>query len=245
VDASTLSRARFLPRPRRLLSALSDERLFHEARRGNEAAFEVIYDRYHRQLLAFCRHMLRSREDAEDALQQTFASAFRALPRNDQPAHLKAWLYTIARNRSLTVLRDRREHASEEVDKPSLEGLSDEVERRTELKQILADLDHLPERQRTALVLAEISDLSHAEVAQVLDCEPKQVKSLVFQARTALIHDRDARAIPCAEIREEIAAAPGRVSRRSHVRRHVRNCSGCAEFERKVEKGPACFNHSH
>ena len=195
-------------------------------------AFEVIYDRYHRQLLAFCRHMLGSREDAEDVLQQTFASALRALPRNDQPAQLKSWLYTIARNRSLDLVRDRREEPSGELEQPSFEGLSEEVERRTELKQILSDLGQLPDRQRAALVLAEVSDLSHTEVAQVLDCEPKQVKSLVFQARAALAQDREARAIPCAEIREEIASS--RDLRRSHLRRHIRSCPACADFDREV-----------
>src|SRR5215213_8941851 len=110
MEASALNRSLPLPRSRRLLAALSDERLASEAKRGNAVAFEVVYDRYHRQLLAFCRHMLGSREDAEDALQQTFASAFGALPRNHQSAHLRPWLYTIARNRSLTLLRARREH---------------------------------------------------------------------------------------------------------------------------------------
>jgi RNA polymerase sigma factor (sigma-70 family) len=233
---TALKRSPPLLRSPRLLSALGDQRLFHEAKRGNDAAFEVIYDRYHRQLLAFCRHMLGSREDAEDVLQLTFASAFRALPDNEQSAHLRPWLYTIARNRSLTLLRARREHPSDEVEKPSFEGLADEVERRAELKQILLDLNHLPERQRAALVLAEVSDLSHAEVAQVLDCDPNQVKGLVFQARTALAHDREARAIPCVEIREEIAGARGRKVRRSLPRRHIRSCSGCAEFEREVRR---------
>src|SRR5829696_5533693 len=168
MEAAALHRPFPLPRSRRPLSAVSDERLAKEAMRGNQAAFEVIYDRYHRQLLAFCRHMLGSREDAEDALQQTFASAFRALPGNDRPAQLRSWLYTIARNRSLSMLRARREYPSDEVEQASLEGLSEEVERRAELKQIVRDLQHLPERQRAALVLSEVADLSHAEVAEVL-----------------------------------------------------------------------------
>ena len=236
MEASALKRSLPLPRSRRLLSALGDERLAIEAKRGNNTAFEVIYDRYHRPLLAFCRHMLGSSEDAEDALQQTFASAFRALPRNEHPEQLKAWLYTIARNRSLTMLRGRREQPVEEVERTSFEGLTDEVERRAELQQILADVSGLPERQRAALVLAEVSDLSHAEVAVVLECEAKQVKSLVFQARTALAQNREARETPCAEIREEIANAMGRARRRSLVRRHLSSCAGCADFEREVRR---------
>jgi RNA polymerase sigma factor (sigma-70 family) len=234
MEVSALRRSLPLPRSRRLLAAFSDERLVNEAKRGSEVAFEVIYDRYHRQLLTFCRHMLGSREDAEDALQHTFSRAFRALPRNEHPAQLKSWLYTIARNRALDVLRERKHEPVREFDHPSFEGLSDEVERRAELQELVSDLKQLPERQRAALVLAEVSGLSHAQVADVLECETKQVKSLVFQARAGLLQTREARAISCHEIREEIANTGGRDLRRSLVRRHVKGCSGCAEFEREV-----------
>jgi RNA polymerase sigma factor (sigma-70 family) len=236
VEASSLRRSVPLPRSRRLLAKLGDERLAREAQRGNHAAFETLYDRYHRPLLSFCRHMLGSRDDAEDALQQTFASAYRALPANDRPEHVKPWLYTIARNRCLSTLRARREEPAEELEHASTGGLSEEVERRSELRELLADVEALPERQRAALLLAEVSDLSHRQVADVLDCEPKQVKSLVFQARSALLRTREARDIPCAEIREEIATASGRDLRRAHLRRHVRVCEGCAEFEREVRQ---------
>jgi hypothetical protein len=115
-------------------------------------------------------------------------------------------------------------------------GLSEEVERRTELRELLADLDHLPERQKTALVLSEAGALDHAQVAQVLECETKQVKALVFQARSALIEDRRARETPCAEIREQLATASARELRRSSLRRHVRVCAGCAEFRDEVRR---------
>ncbi len=236
LDASTLTRPR-LPRPRRLLAALSDERLAVEAKRGNDAAFEVIYERHHRGLLSFCRHTLRSQEDGEDALQQTFASAFRALPDTKQPILLKPWLYTIARNRCLSMLRARREFPSDELEiGSSTAGLSEEVEQREELRELLSNVEDLPEDQRAALVLSEIGDLGHPEIAQVLDCETKQVKALVFQARSALIEDRRAREIPCAEIREQLATASAGELRRSSLRRHVRVCSGCAEFRDEVRR---------
>jgi len=81
-------------------------------RAGDERAFELIFDRYHRGLLAFCGRMLASSEEAEDALQHTFMAAYRALRSSDRPIHLKAWLYTIARNRCLSVLRARREQVA-------------------------------------------------------------------------------------------------------------------------------------
>ena len=235
IEASTLTRTRLLPRSRRLLAAFSDDRLGFEAQRGNEVAFEVIYDRHHRGLLSLCRHMLRSHEDAEDALQQTFASAFRALPGTEQPLQLKPWLYTIARNRCLSMLRARREHPVEEVEaQSSTVGLSEEVEQRAELRELLSDLERLPERQKSALVLSEVGALDHAQVAQVLDCETKQVKSLVFQARSALVENRRAREIPCTEIREQLATASTGELRRGLLRKHLRQCQGCAEFREDV-----------
>src|ERR687898_1433381 len=114
MEASALTRQRaLLPRSRRLLSALGDDRLVDQARLGNVAAFEVIYDRHFCGILAFCRHMLGSREEAEDAVQQTFASAYTDLQANDRDIRLKAWLYTIARNRCLSNLRARREQAAD------------------------------------------------------------------------------------------------------------------------------------
>lgn len=181
--------------------------------------------------------MLRSPEDAEDALQQTFASAFRALSGTEPSLQLKPWLYTIARNRCLSMLRARRELAVGEVEsRSSTVGLSEEVEQRAELRQLLADLEHLPEQQKSALVLSELGSLDHAHIAQVLDCETKQVKALVFQARSALIENRRAREIPCAEIRERLATATAGELRRGPLRRHLRQCSGCADFREEVRR---------
>src|SRR5438874_5755957 len=100
----------------RLLATFSDERLVAQVRRGNEAAFEAVYDRHHRGLLAFCRHMLASQEEAEDAVQQTFNSAYRDLTTSEKPIQLKPRLYTIARNRCLSILRARREETVEALE---------------------------------------------------------------------------------------------------------------------------------
>ncbi len=73
--------------PARLLRLASDERLVEHVRAGRSAAFEVLFDRHHRGLLAFCRHMLGSPEEAEDAVQHTFMAAYRASPlRQADPA---------------------------------------------------------------------------------------------------------------------------------------------------------------
>src|SRR5919109_210359 len=88
-----------------LLRLQSDERLVTLTRRGNHGAFEALVSRYQSRLLAFCRHMLGSREDAEDVLQEVFAAAFNAMLADERPLNVRPWLYRIARNRSLNHLR--------------------------------------------------------------------------------------------------------------------------------------------
>ena len=223
-------------RSKRLLSFAGDERLVEQIRRGNEAAFEVAFERHGAGILAFCRHMLGSREEAEDAVQHTFAAAFKDLQaHSDRRIALKAWLYTIARNRCVSVLRARRERALELYELPT-DGLSEQVERRAELRELLADVGELPEEQRAALLLAEAAGLSHAEVAQVLGCEVGSVKGLVFRARSSLIERRTARETPCGEIREQLETLRGGALRRNELRHHLRRCPGCRAYREEVRR---------
>jgi RNA polymerase sigma factor (sigma-70 family) len=221
---------------KRLLSLASDDKLVDHLRRGNEAAFSVAFERHAPGLLGFCRHMLGSPEEAEDAVQHTFATAFRDLTRPDErEVALKSWLYAIARNRCLSVLRARREEAALDFDLPT-EGLTKQVERRAALRDLLRDLRELPEDQRAALLLSEAGGLSHAEVAGVLGCAVQNVKALVFRARTGLIQRRDARETPCADIREQLANLRGSSLRRNGLRHHLRSCAGCRSYRDQVDR---------
>jgi RNA polymerase sigma factor (sigma-70 family) len=224
-----------LPRSRRMLVAFSDARLVDQVRRGNEAAFETIFDRHHRAILSFCRHMLGSADEAEDAVQQTFVSAYDAMCADTRELKLKAWLYAIARNKCLSMLRARRERATELADVPTA-GLAEEVQHRADLRELLHDMRDLPEDQRAALVLSELGDLSHADIGTVLGCDPLKVKSLVFQARSSLIENRNARETPCLEIREQLAVARGGALRRGPLRKHLKACVGCRAFRDDVAR---------
>src|SRR3954468_4750530 len=235
MEAQSLPRSGrlFLPRSPKVLQAFSDERLVDQVRRGNDDAFEAIYDRHHRGILAFCRHMLSSADQAEDALQQVFISAYDAMRADAREIKVKSWLYKIARNRCVSILRARREEPAE-LDEVAFVGLSEQVQQRAELRDLVRDLHALPVDQRAALVLAEVGGLSHADVGNVLGCEVAKVKSLVFQARSSLIETRRARDVPCHEIREQLATATGGALRRAPLRRHLRTCTGCAEFRDQV-----------
>jgi RNA polymerase sigma factor (sigma-70 family) len=220
------------------MAQLRDRRLVARMRDGDESAFEAVYARHHPSLLAFCRHLTGSREDAEDAVQHAFLAAYRQLADSDEKVELRPWLYTVARNRCLSLLRARRERpvAVRADAAHSLEGLSAEVERRQELRDLVRDLARLPEPQRAALVLSQLDALSYREIGVVLEVEPAKVKALVFQARSSLASAREARDTPCLDIRHEIATAHGAGLRRRLLRRHVGQCDGCREFEVAVRR---------
>jgi RNA polymerase sigma factor (sigma-70 family) len=215
---------------KRLLALAGDDRLVAEIRRGNEAAFEVAYERHYRALLSFCRHMLGSRESGEEALQHTFAAAWADLQRSDRPVKLKPWLYTIARNRCLSLLRAQRPETTELEDPPATDGLAEEVSRRADLRALLADLRELSEDQRAALVLSELDGFSHADIAAVIGRQESDVKALVFRARSTLADWRAARETPCEEIREQLAVLTRGALRRRPIRRHLESCPGCRAF---------------
>ena len=206
----------------------------------DDAAFEALYDRFHRNLLAFCRHMLGSREEAEDVLQHTFLAAYRKLPDGDD-VRVKAWLYTVARNRCLSVLRARREAVALDEGIVATDGLAAEVDRRADLRALVRDVQRLPPDQREALLLFELGDSSHEDIAVVLGVRKEKVKALVFQARETLMGWRAARETPCAEVREQLATLRGSALRRASLRRHVEQCAGCAQYESEVHRQRAAL----
>jgi RNA polymerase sigma factor (sigma-70 family) len=219
----------------RLLRLAPDSRLVGLVRDGRRGAFEALYDRHHKGILSFCRHMLSDADEAEDAVQHTFMAAYSDLMSSEKPIQLRAWLFTIARNRCYSILRARREQPSAEIAEAAGEGLASQVQRRQDLRDLVHDMRQLPEDQRAALLLAELDALSHAEIADVLGVPREKVKALIFQARASLLASRTARDTACAEIREQIACGRGASLRRANLRRHLRECDGCREFRAQVE----------
>ena len=212
----------------------SDDELVAQVRAGNDAAFEAIYDRYARGVLAFCRHMLGGRDEAEDALQVTFVSAYRGIRESDGDISLRPWLFTIARNRCLSELRRRREALYADgdlIERPGFDGPADLVQRREDLREMFEDMQRLPADQRAALVLFELGDHSHTEIAAVLGVRGEKVKALIFQAREALARGRIARNSPCEEVRERLSTVRGKILPRSMIRAHIDRCPACAAFE--------------
>ena len=192
---------------------MSDSAL-ERARAGDEEAFAELVDPYRRELQLHCYRILGSLQDAEDQLQETLLAAWRGLERFEERASLRAWLYRIATNRCLNALRDRGRRPQEvpgmvEPPEPTrraepmwlepypdvlLEGLADEApgpEARYETREsvglaFMAGLQHMPPRQRAALVLRDVLGFRAAEVAEMLDSSEASVKGALRRARVTL-----------------------------------------------------------
>ncbi|MGN6257175.1 MAG: RNA polymerase sigma factor [Solirubrobacterales bacterium] len=241
MEASALthaSRRGLLARRSPLLKLQGDEKLIAMARAGNPGAFEAIVDRYQGRLLGFCRQMLGSTEDAEDVLQEVFVNAYRAMLADEREINLRPWLYRIARNRCLNYLRKPKADAQESMDMvPEVDAAStaERVHNREEFRQILADVNKLPETQRAALLLREMDSLSYEEIAAAMDTTVPSVKSLLVRARISLAEASQARLLTCGEVRVELSeAAEGLRKASAPVRRHVRECEECADFRSQI-----------
>jgi RNA polymerase sigma factor (sigma-70 family) len=222
-----------------LLRLQSDERLVSLIRRGSTAAFEVLVARYHARLLAFCRHLLGSREDAEDVLQEVFSAAFNAILDDERPINVRPWLYRIARNRSLNHLRRIQAVGVDSMDIHLSEHGSttaDKVHEREEFRQLVGDIQNLPETQRTALVLREMDALSYEQIAEAMETTVPSVKSLLVRARVSLAEAAEARMLTCDDVREELGEVAEGLRRRpgALVRRHLRTCERCSIFKSQL-----------
>ncbi len=224
-----------------LLRLQSDERLVGFARRGNAAAFEVLVSRYSSRLLAFCRHLLGSREDAEDVLQEVLAAAYNAMLADDRPINVRPWLYRIARNRCLNHLRRIQSVGVDSMDIHfSDHGAStaDKVHEREEFKLLVGDIHELPETQKTALVLREMDALSYEQIAEAMETTVPSVKSLLVRARVSLAEAAEARLLSCDEVRIELGEVAEGLRRKPSplVRRHLKACKRCASFRVQLKQ---------
>jgi RNA polymerase sigma factor (sigma-70 family) len=243
VEASTLQHAARLPAlagRSPLLRLQSDERLVALIRRGHHGAFEALVQRYQARLLAFCRHMLSSQEDAEDVLQEVFAAAFNAICADERPINARPWLYRIARNRCLNHLRRPQPAGQDSMDIFERDGgttTADTVHKREEFRHIVADVQELPETQRTALLLREIDALSYDQIAMAMDTTVPSVKSLLVRARVSLGESAEARLLTCDEVRLELGQVEeGLIKTTAPVRRHLKHCERCRTFRSELRR---------
>jgi RNA polymerase sigma factor (sigma-70 family) len=224
----------------RLLRLQSDERLVSLLRKGNNHAFEILVSRYEVRLLAFCRHLLGSREDAEDVLQEVLTAAFNAILADNRTINVRPWLYRIARNRSLNHLRRIQAIGVDTMDFQLSEHgatTADKVHEREAFRLLVGDIHELPETQKTALVLREMDALSYEQIAEAMETTVPSVKSLLVRARVSLAEAAEARLLSCDEVRMELGEVAEGLRRRPTplVRRHLRQCKRCTNFRTELK----------
>jgi RNA polymerase sigma factor (sigma-70 family) len=174
-----------------LLRLQTDDRLADLAVSGHEAAFDAIVDRYRAPLTRYCAG-ITGPSRAEDAVQQALINAHDALKRTDEVRHLRSWLYRIAHNASLNVLRAVRDDVPlDDVSLPAAavdasSGPAEAFERSERFRATVAALNELPERQRAALVLRELEGRSHQEIADALGVTKGSARQHLMRARVAL-----------------------------------------------------------
>ncbi len=179
-----------------------DADLLARLRAGEEAAFEELVRENTGRMLAVARRFLPSDDDAQDAVQEAFASAFRALPRFEGGSRLSTWLHRITVNACLMKLRTRRRKPEESIDNllpgfledghaekstPAWRQSADELIERAENRQRVREaIDKLPDSYRTVLLLRDIEEFDTETTANELGITVAAVKTRLHRARMAL-----------------------------------------------------------
>jgi RNA polymerase sigma factor (sigma-70 family) len=215
---------------------LSDERLARRAASGDERALETIYRRYHQDLYRFCLAMTGDAQDAQEALQNTMVKVLRALPGERRRIKLKPWLYRIARNEAVEVLRRRRDNEELEVDVPTVGSVAETAETRERLRALLDDLEQLPQRQRAVLLLRELSGCDFEEIGDAFGTSAAVARQTLYEARLGLRELEEGRERRCADVRRELSDGDGRALRRRRTRAHLRDCPDCRAFQEAIDE---------
>jgi RNA polymerase sigma-70 factor, ECF subfamily len=168
-----------------VIAAATDEALARRAAAGEHEAFEEIVRRHRARVYALALRICRNPDDAEDALQETFIAAYRALPRFDRRARVSTWLYRIATNKCYDVLA-RRRPAVDATALPEPADPHDPFARSRRQEQLTQALDALSDPFREAALLCDVCGLTPAEAGEVLGVPEGTMKSRSFRARGLL-----------------------------------------------------------
>jgi RNA polymerase sigma factor (sigma-70 family) len=223
----------------------SDQKLVARVRRGDDRAFEVLYQRYHRRIHAYVLGMVKDHGRAEDVTQEVFLSALRRMRETEQPLAFKPWLYQIAKNGCIDAFR--RSKRAEEVSYDNEEGLAPAdhsklvasgaspdaaVAAKLELDSLCGAFGGLSETHHEILVLRELEGLSYQEIGARMGMSRPAVESTLFRARRRLTEEYDdiVSGARCRRIQGIIATAvQSRLGTRDTRRlaRHLSHCQPC------------------
>lgn len=190
------------PRPPESSGRMTDEALMERLAIGRHEAFEELLARYEAPVITFCYGFMRNREAAEDLAQEAFMRVFRNAKRYQPVAKFTTWLYRIAANLCINELKKGKLRQNISLDEPAgsdpdgtkiIERIAtqqnspiSEVERREAQGLIGKAIDHLPDDQRTTLIMVEYHHLPYEEIAEILGVSVSAIKMRVKRARETL-----------------------------------------------------------
>jgi RNA polymerase sigma-70 factor (ECF subfamily) len=174
-------------RGRAMTERPSDEKdLVLAAQRGEREAFSELVRRHQRRAYVVARSIVVNHEDAEDAVQEAFLHAFKAIDRFLPDQAFGAWLHRIVANAALDVTRRRKVRDADELPETVASPFRDPAEG-GELRRRLKDaLETLPARQRSVIVLHDVEGYKHAEIGKLLDIPEGTARSDLHYARSHL-----------------------------------------------------------
>src|SRR5829696_5081245 len=226
-------------------AVISDHKLVAQVRRGDDRAFELLYERYNRRIHAYVFGMVKDHQRAEDITQEVFVSALRRMRATERPIAFKPWVYEIAKNACIDQFR--RSKRAEEVSFDADEGLAPSdygrlvsaepvpdvaLAAKQQLEQVVGAFGGLSDAHHEILVLRELEGLSYREIGEKMGMSRPAVESTLFRARRRLSEEYDelASGQRCLRIQSIIGtAASGPVGARDTRRlaRHVAHCQPC------------------
>src|SRR5829696_10549016 len=226
-------------------AVISDHKLVAQLRRGDDRAFELLYERYHRRIHAYAFGMVKDHQRAEDVTQEVFVSALRRMRATERPIAFKPWVYEIAKNACIDQFR--RSKRAEEISFDADEGLAPSdygrlisrepvpdvaVAAKQQLDTMVGAFGGLSEAHHQILVLRELEGLSYREIGERMGMSRPAVESTLFRARRRLSEEYDelASGQRCQRIQSIITTAvSGRLGARDTRRlaRHAGHCQSC------------------
>jgi RNA polymerase sigma-70 factor (ECF subfamily) len=177
------------------LADAEDATLVVRAADGDVRAFEVLARRHGPLLRVFAAKMLRSNDESDDVVQESFLIGWRQLDALETPARFRAWMTQIVTRKALDRIRSRRHHDDvDTIDPPAAGAHSPEriVEARLQLDAVWQALDKLPDDQRRCWLLREASGYSYQEIAEALELPVSTVRGLLARARRFLLQEMEA-----------------------------------------------------
>jgi RNA polymerase sigma factor (sigma-70 family) len=217
----------------------TDGKLARRAAAGDERAFATLCERHAERLYRYIQlRYLSNAEDAADALQQTLIKAWTGMPTRRADADPLGWLFRIARNEAISFRRAARPAGALDDELPQRGELHEQVELRADTRRLLADIAALPEVQREALIMRELSGLGYREIADALMSSPAAARVAVCDARESLRESAVAQTTACGAIRERISDGDRRRLLSRSVRAHMRSCGDCRAYAATLQRRP-------